>query len=460
MFAADLYKKEGRFEDAYRVILTGIQNLPSAGMLYFEALQLMELIATSQPAVPSWKTRIGHSRHASLDTKWVPFFTASPVLDPDSMQKDMMALLDAFGGSERPEDDDPMEGIIQTSPLMSGPSTADLFSPKAKSYSWTLMELVENILPLFMEKALANLSPELVWKFHAETASLFERSGEVIRARHALALCERSIPDTLGWKVWLHGAKIELSFGNETVTRRLLMEALQGVPKKMQAQVLVEWAHVEEVLERRDTARYILENAIVETQNDWKVMLELVLLELRSGNLEAAIEAAKRALVIHPSTGRLWSVLIQLEHLRNYNDPTLATPFAVFREALQEVPKSGEVWCEGARLAIHVGRLDEARKFLDFSLHFTPQYGDSVRHHFLVEENSKHIFARQRLLMFLLSFVVLVDRISSFGPTGCLAKWSRGRVPRSLDSIQAVSHLCSCGTRLWTRMGLLQAISA
>jgi la-related protein 1 len=50
----------------------------------------------------------------------------------------------------------------------------------------------------------------------------------------------------------------------------------------------------------------------------------------------------------------------------------------VFQEALNEVPKSGEVWCEGARLAIHRGDLQQARKFLDFSLHFTPQYGDSL----------------------------------------------------------------------------------
>jgi la-related protein 1 len=65
----------------------------------------------------------------------------------------------------------------------------------------------------------------------------------------------------------------------------------------------------------------------------------------------------------------------------------------VFQEALNEVPKSGEVWCEGARLAIHRGDLQQARKFLDFSLHFTPQYGDSLIEYLRLEmlEGTKNI---------------------------------------------------------------------
>jgi len=84
----------------------------------------------------------------------------------------------------------------------------------------------------------------------------------------------------------------------------------------------------------------------------------------------------------HSSTGRLWAVLIQLEHLRTQHLPPNSeeglAAYRVFEEALHEVPKSGEVWCEGARLALHRGDLAKARQFLDFSLHFTPQYGDSL----------------------------------------------------------------------------------
>jgi hypothetical protein len=50
--------------------------------------------------------------------------------------------------------------------------------------------------------------------------------------------------------------------------------------------------------------------------------------------------------------------------------------------AIQEVPKSGEVWCEGARChmnPLHLAsfNLSSALKFLSFAVQFTPQYGDT-----------------------------------------------------------------------------------
>ena len=54
-----------------------------------------------------------------------------------------------------------------------------------------------------------------------------------------------------------------------------------------------------------------------------------------------------------------------------------------FRIAVNEISKSGEVWCEGARLyltqhdANPYFNISTAMKFLDFAIQFTPQYGDS-----------------------------------------------------------------------------------
>lgn len=51
------------------------------------------------------------------------------------------------------------------------------------------------------------------------------------------------------------------------------------------------------------------------------------------------------------------------------------------RLALAEVPKSGEVWCEAARMHLNpLSRtfdLNIAERCLDFAVEFTPQYGDS-----------------------------------------------------------------------------------
>ena len=53
----------------------------------------------------------------------------------------------------------------------------------------------------------------------------------------------------------------------------------------------------------------------------------------------------------------------------------------IFRKALHHVAKSGEVWCEGARLFLNpcssLFSLQRARYCLNLAVFFTPQYGDS-----------------------------------------------------------------------------------
>ena len=52
-----------------------------------------------------------------------------------------------------------------------------------------------------------------------------------------------------------------------------------------------------------------------------------------------------------------------------------------FRLALHHVAKSGEVWCEGARIFLNpcspLFSLHNARYCLNLAVFFTPQYGDS-----------------------------------------------------------------------------------
>ena len=50
---------------------------------------------------------------------------------------------------------------------------------------------------------------------------------------------------------------------------------------------------------------------------------------------------------------------------------------ALWREKIDEVPKSGELWCEGGRIYAELGQHDNATKCFKAAIHFTPQYGDS-----------------------------------------------------------------------------------
>ena len=53
-----------------------------------------------------------------------------------------------------------------------------------------------------------------------------------------------------------------------------------------------------------DRARKILIRSRMETRAEWKVFLESVLLEMRAGQWDKAVEEAQSALKIHTGTGR------------------------------------------------------------------------------------------------------------------------------------------------------------
>lgn len=72
--------------------------------------------------------------------------------------------------------------------------------------------------------------------------------------------------------------------------------------------------------------------------------------EMRVGSFNRAEEMVAESLETYFATGRLWATLIQLQHARAKTQQDFDLAFNTFKQALQEIPKSGEVWCEGARL--------------------------------------------------------------------------------------------------------------
>ena len=49
-------------------------------------------------------------------------------------------------------------------------------------------------------------------------------------------------------------------------------------------------------------------------KGEWKIFLESILLESRSGRYRCAVRLADEALLLHAGTGRLWAILVQLCH--------------------------------------------------------------------------------------------------------------------------------------------------
>lgn len=241
-----------------------------------------------------------------------------------------------------------------------------------------------------IDRATSSISKELIWKVHLEAAQMLERAAiqyldsntdptaqdilDLSRKRFAMTIF--SCPPNLRWKVWLASGRMEVAAGNSDRARKLFLRAHKVVPDKGRAVALLECARLEEFVGDVDLAKAILCQSRNVRGSDWKVWLESVLLEIRCGNRPRAIELAKLALQLHSGTGRLWASLVHLHHFKEGE----AAQFESLKKALNAVPKSGEVWCEGARIHLNPFScsfdISSARKHLAFATKFTPQYGD------------------------------------------------------------------------------------
>ena len=83
-----------------------------------------------------------------------------------------------------------------------------------------------------------------------------------------------------------------------------------------------------------------MEAAKFSFKNEWKINLEYISMLMRNQKFLEAKKETLTSLEIHPVAGRLWAILIQIEHvMSNYKQA-----FKYFLYAIHEVPKSGEVW--------------------------------------------------------------------------------------------------------------------
>lgn len=280
-------------------------------------------------------------------------------------------------------------------------STAELGVQTCPKYGPLWFMLLRHVEKVFGARALKdyanfaiqNICHELHWKIYFEVAAAYCREGALPECRQSIGKAAIACPKHLRWKIWLLAARAELWNGSARACRGLLAQARADAPVRMQVAVCIERARTEEFLGNLAGARIAFGEAHNCEGHDWKVFLEHIFMEARQGCLAAAQETAQCALELHPATGRLWSALVALQHC---GDGGARAGMVSFRKATQEVAKSGEVWCEGARIFLNpLGDffdLGRANKCLEFAVHLTPQYGDSflelLRLRFLMELQS------------------------------------------------------------------------
>ena len=279
----------------------------------------------------------------------------------------------------------------------------------------------------------------------------------------------------LSFKVWLASSRLELLAGRPEVARAALVEAMKDVPVKAQAQVLLECARVEEYSGNIACARRILIKSLQQLKGEWKLHQELIFLEARQGRYVTSLKAAQQAIVASPGAARLWVILIQLchrfeqpavrkmrpisadspinilnsttteeqpptttavttttteascahDHLESTHTLVVPSKDDLLLKALLEVPKSGEVWCEGGRCCLnplvrYSFDLSVAQRNLNFALQFTPQYGDTFLEYLKLEMLCQVLLPRVMSVMGL-PLVPFIERFLSADPEGDLA---------------------------------------
>lgn len=242
----------------------------------------------------------------------------------------------------------------------------------------------------YIKRAIKSISRELIWKVQMEAAQARERSAHkasregtpislnrmLDESRIRFVKTILSCPENLCWKVWLAAGRMELSSGRFKEARQLFLKSYSVVPAKGRPSVLLECVRLEEFVGNTELAKAILCKTRTEAKADWKVWLQSVSMEVRSGNRKLAIKLAHKGLKEHSGTGRLWATLVQLREEDGEEEQVKA-----LRKALHAVPKSGEVWCEAARIYLNpfspCFNLSKSSRYLDFATKFTPQYGDS-----------------------------------------------------------------------------------
>ena len=188
---------------------------------------------------------------------------------------------------------------------------------------------------------------------------------------HAIALS----PPEQKSRLFYNAALLCILNGEMQFAQMLLAKGKMFCQKKAQLPFDVLRAKIQEMSgysNAASEANRIFNEIIKKYPDDWHSHFEFVLFLARQNHIQRARKALQQIFHSMPDNGRLLALKVQLE--------TPEKQVETFIEAVHKAPKSGEVWLEGARIALNPQspyfNLKDARFFLKIAHLFTPQYLD------------------------------------------------------------------------------------
>jgi tetratricopeptide (TPR) repeat protein len=203
------------------------------------------------------------------------------------------------------------------------------------------------------------------------------QKGLITHMRKLFAETAATCSSKQRYKLLFTSSILELVHGDASLAPLLLDLAVRATPFKSKPFVLIFWAKVYELNGEYDQALATFDRITRDYSAEWRAFLELAQFYVHRNDVRKAIEVLTTALQKHSGSGRLWAFRVQLEAFVG-----VEAQINELRRAIQAVPKSGEVWCEAARIALNplteYFSLASAKKYLEFAYRFTPQHGDSL----------------------------------------------------------------------------------
>jgi len=253
------------------------------------------------------------------------------------------------------------------------------------AYALRLCEKISggmNSIPVdrYLSLAMDCLPRDMLWKIYLEIAGIAERKNNINKSKNYITKAIMGCPENVKWKCFVLGARLELKDNYPAKAKKLVNHYLQTQNEKQKYHLLIESSKIAEFQGDIPSTMMYFEHTRDYMRAEWKAYLEYIHMLIRNHQYEQALTVASESLYYHNLAGRLWASMIQLKHITGKDSPG-TDAYKSFMIAVNEVPKSGEVWCEGARVCLNPlsdrFNIEKAKRFLNFAIYFTPQYGDS-----------------------------------------------------------------------------------
>jgi len=155
---------------------------------------------------------------------------------------------------------------------------------------------------------------EFHWKVHIELAQVYDRIGEDQQANEHLEKAILDCPESSKWKLWLIASRIMQNQGYMDEARMCVERGCIEAPVKQQSVALLEYSKYFEMIKDDQRAVQIVKSVTELCKGEWKVQFEAVMTLVRCGDFDRAEKLCEESLKTHFATGRLWAVMVQIQH--------------------------------------------------------------------------------------------------------------------------------------------------